>query len=331
MVCARLARPTIGRDSAGRRAASDAERNADRGRDRGRGGDEHDVLAQPGGHLGAMRRDERQQLGHGQAGGRRFWPTAASATASAGHPQAALELADRSSRARSPACRTQSVRLRAAPQSGRPARTLRPCRASRGSPSGAGSVAARRNSACSSALVIGSSAPNGSSISSSGGSAASARARPARWRCPPDSSSGQRPRNTAGSRPTSASSLVDPRGHAAGRPAEQPRHGGDVAGHGHVWKQAGVLDDVAGASPQFNGIPGARAPPIDQDVASIGIEQPVHQPQQRRLARSAAARRARRSGRRPPRSTRDGARRGRRDSPTHPRTGRRRRPWRVRA
>ena len=40
------------------------------------------------------------------------------------------------------------------------------------------------------ARVIGSSAPNGSSIRSSGGSAASARASPTRWRCPPESCAG---------------------------------------------------------------------------------------------------------------------------------------------
>ena len=48
----------------------------------------------------------------------------------------------------------------------------------------------RFSSVCSRARVIGSSAPNGSSISSTGGSAASARARPTRWRCPPESCAG---------------------------------------------------------------------------------------------------------------------------------------------
>ncbi len=45
----------------------------------------------------------------------------------------------------------------------------------------------RRNSTWSRSRVIGSSAPNGSSISISGGSAARARARPTRWRWPPES------------------------------------------------------------------------------------------------------------------------------------------------
>src|SRR5581483_8639741 len=48
----------------------------------------------------------------------------------------------------------------------------------------------RRNSSCRRSRVIGSRAPNGSSISITGGSAASARARPTRWRWPPDSCAG---------------------------------------------------------------------------------------------------------------------------------------------
>ena len=47
-----------------------------------------------------------------------------------------------------------------------------------------------RNSSCSRARLIGSIAPNGSSISISGGSAASARATPTRWRWPPESWAG---------------------------------------------------------------------------------------------------------------------------------------------
>ena len=43
-----------------------------------------------------------------------------------------------------------------------------------------------RNSSCRRPRTIGSTAPNGSSISITGGSAASARATPTRWRCPPE-------------------------------------------------------------------------------------------------------------------------------------------------
>ncbi len=45
----------------------------------------------------------------------------------------------------------------------------------------------RSSSFCSRVRVIGSRAPNGSSISITGGSAASARASPTRWRSPPES------------------------------------------------------------------------------------------------------------------------------------------------
>ena len=48
------------------------------------------------------------------------------------------------------------------------------------------------SSSCSRARTIGSTAPNGSSMSSTGGSAASALATPTRCCCPPDSSSGYR-------------------------------------------------------------------------------------------------------------------------------------------
>ncbi len=48
----------------------------------------------------------------------------------------------------------------------------------------------RINSSCSSPRVMGSTAPNGSSISSTGGSAASARATPTRCCCPPDNCRG---------------------------------------------------------------------------------------------------------------------------------------------
>ena len=47
-----------------------------------------------------------------------------------------------------------------------------------------------QESRCSSARVMGSSAPKGSSIRSNDGSAARARATPTLWRCPPDSSRG---------------------------------------------------------------------------------------------------------------------------------------------
>ncbi|MEZ5372850.1 MAG: hypothetical protein R2704_08945 [Microthrixaceae bacterium] len=48
----------------------------------------------------------------------------------------------------------------------------------------------RRNSFCKRSRVIGSMAPNGSSINNTSGSAASALATPTRWACPPESSLG---------------------------------------------------------------------------------------------------------------------------------------------
>ena len=52
------------------------------------------------------------------------------------------------------------------------------------------SACRRRNSFWSRSRLIGSIAPNGSSISISGGSAARARATPTRWRWPPESWAG---------------------------------------------------------------------------------------------------------------------------------------------
>ena len=83
----------------------------------------------------------------------------------------------------------------------------------------------RRNSFWSRSRTIGSTAPNGSSMSMIGGSAASARATPTRWRSPPDSWLGKRSRYFAGSRPTRPSSSSDARPLARLRPAQQARHG----------------------------------------------------------------------------------------------------------
>src|SRR5918999_5064367 len=63
-----------------------------------------------------------------------------------------------------------------------------------------------KNSSWSRSRVIGSSAPNGSSMSITAGSAARARASPTRWRWPPESWAGKRRRSASGSRPTSSSS-----------------------------------------------------------------------------------------------------------------------------
>ena len=63
-----------------------------------------------------------------------------------------------------------------------------------------------RNSSCSLLRVIGSIAPNGSSINRMGGSAPRQRATPIRCCCPPESSLGYRSMNVFGSIPTKFSS-----------------------------------------------------------------------------------------------------------------------------
>ena len=119
-------------------------------------------------------------------------------------------------------------------------------------PSSPTSRCSRRSSSCRRSRVIGSSAPNGSSISSSGGSAASARARPTRWRWPPESWAGI----ALGVAPAR-----DRRARAARRcalasspsvPAEQPRHGRDVLADRHVREEADLLDHVADPAPQLD-------------------------------------------------------------------------------
>ena len=131
-------------------------------------------------------------------------------------------------------------------------------------------AASARNSRCNSARVTGSSAPNGSSISRMGGSAASARATPTRWRCPPESSRGRRSANSAGVKPTSASISSHALANARFRPAFQARHQRDVSLHGPVREQASVLNDVADAAAQPNGVPLRIAAALDQDFARGG-------------------------------------------------------------
>jgi hypothetical protein len=106
--------------------------------------------------------------------------------------------------------------------------------------------------------LIGSIAPNGSSINSSGGSAASARATPTRWRCPPDSAA----------------------------PAEQSRNRRDVLGDGVMWEQADLLDHVADLAPQVDRGALEDAAPVQQDVAAAQRDQAVDQAHRGGLARA---------------------------------------------
>ena len=109
----------------------------------------------------------------------------------------------------------------------------------------------RRNSFWSRSRRIGSTAPNGSSMSITGGSAARARATPTRWRSPPESSLGYRSRYS-GVEPDEVEQLVAPLLDPCRRPAEEPRHDGDVVADGQVREEPDLLDDVADAPPQLD-------------------------------------------------------------------------------
>ncbi len=68
------------------------------------------------------------------------------------------------------------------------------------------------------------------------------------------------------------------------RPAVQPRDGPDVRLDGHVREEADLLDDVADAAPQLHEVLLADALPVDADVAARQLDQPVDEPERRRLA-----------------------------------------------
>ena len=185
--------------------------------------------------------------------------------------------------------RTRSAGRHRARRCGRPARTPRAmsCVTIR-------TVLRRRpgcggTRACSSARVIGSSAPNGSSIRRIGGSTASARATPTRCRWPPDSSSGQRAREPSRSRPISSSSSSTRVADALGRPAFEPRHNADVAGDGHVREQPDLLQHVADAAPQPDRFPLARVAAFDDAPRRRRAQQPVDELEERGLAGAAPA------------------------------------------
>ena len=141
----------------------------------------------------------------------------------------------------------------------------------------------RRNSFWRRSRLIGSIAPNGSSISISGGSAASARATPTRWRCPPESCAGYRPAISCG-RPIRSSSSAHARRRAPLVPAEQPRDGRDVLADRAVREQADLLDHVADLAPQLDLVAVAHAAAADEDVAVGDVDHPVDHPHRGRLA-----------------------------------------------
>ncbi len=150
-----------------------------------------------------------------------------------------------------------------------------------------------RSMVCISARVIGSSAPNGSSISSTPGSPASARASPTRCRCPPLNCHGYRPASPA-IEPRQLQHLRQPWLCTSFLPAtrklqRQPH----VPLHRPVRKQPGLLDHVPDRPPQLQQCPLARAWPPPAPTRRRH-HQPVDHPHQRRLAAAAPTQQRRR-------------------------------------
>ena len=67
-------------------------------------------------------------------------------------------------------------------------------------------------------------------------------------------------------------------------PAEEPWHGGDVLGHGHVGKEPRLLDDIADPATELGGVERADAPVADADVAFGDVDQAVDHLHRGRLA-----------------------------------------------
>ena len=67
-------------------------------------------------------------------------------------------------------------------------------------------------------------------------------------------------------------------------PVEEPRHGGDVLGHGHVGKEPRLLDDIADPATELGGLERADAPVADADVAFGDVDQAVDHLHRGRLA-----------------------------------------------
>ena len=141
----------------------------------------------------------------------------------------------------------------------------------------------RRNWFCRRSRLIGSIAPNGSSISISGGSAASARATPDALALP----AGQLRRVAVaqlGAERGQLEQLVDPSLHLFLVPAEQLRHDRDVLADREVREQADLLDHVADPAPQLGRGARADALAVDQDVALGQLDHAVREPQRGGLA-----------------------------------------------
>src|SRR5712691_17776 len=72
-------------------------------------------------------------------------------------------------------------------------------------------------------------------------------------------------------------------------PAHQLGHQAHVALHGEVGNEPHLLDDVAGAAAQLDGVPRLEPPPPDDDRAGVGLDQAVEGLERGRLARAAGA------------------------------------------
>src|SRR6266436_6290526 len=81
----------------------------------------------------------------------------------------------------------------------------------------------------------------------------------------------------------------DARRDAGGVPFFQARNEADVSGDGEMRKKASLLDDVADAAAEADGVPGGCGPAIDQDLAKGGKQHPVDKAEKGGLSTAAAA------------------------------------------
>src|SRR5215213_11682029 len=72
-------------------------------------------------------------------------------------------------------------------------------------------------------------------------------------------------------------------------PSLQPRHDADVVGNRHVREQTDILQHESRPSPQAYRLPLARIASLDENRARLRQQQSVHELEQRRLSRAAAA------------------------------------------
>ena len=68
------------------------------------------------------------------------------------------------------------------------------------------------------------------------------------------------------------------------RPAEQLRHDGRVPGHRHVREEADLLDHVADVAAKLRRVERSHAGVVEQDVALVDVDEPVHHLHRGRLA-----------------------------------------------